>query len=409
MIWPVTMVVVAGGALAGGGVLSAKTGGLRARSEQGTQTFTINVDGASKAANESFIAYFPNVLRVHPGDAVVFHEVGDGEPHTATLGKLVDRAVSAFTKLTPTQQNNPPAAAVRADAKLPQFTAGQSLNVVPSAVDPCSLAVGIPSAKTPCAKTAVAAFDGTQSYVNSGWLASKAKFVIHFSSSTQPGAYRFMCLFHREGMIGKIVVVPASTPVASPGAQAALGRRQLAAAEAKAAPFVPVVRSGLQALASARHVQLPASVTADTAPVLAGGPGGIDEFGPKVTKVSVGSSVTWYLLGFHSITFNATKANNDIRKSASDGTVHFNLPALLAAGGPGEPRKPPSGGSQTNPKFLVVATSTWKGKGFHNSGAFGNSHGPPLIEGYKITFTRPGTYKYICTVHDNMKGTIVVG
>jgi len=31
------------------------------------------------------------------------------------------------------------------------------------------------------------------------------------------------------------------------------------------------------------------------------------------------------------------------------------------------------------------------------------------IEGYKITFTKAGKYKYICTVHDNMKGEVDVG
>jgi plastocyanin len=316
--------------------------------------------------------------------------------------------VSAFPPPTPAQQNNPPAAAVAADAKLPQFTEGQSFNVTPSAADPCYLASGVPSAKAPCPKTAPPPFDGTQSFDNSGWLGSKQKFTVHISSSTSPGTYYFICLIHREGMTGKIVVVPASTPVPSPSAQTALGKSQLKAAEAQIAPFVPIVRQGIQALAAAKHVQLPASVTAGTTPVLAGGPAGIDTFGPKVVKIPVGGSVTWYLLGLHSITFNSTAANNDVRKVAPDGTVHLNPRALLPAGGPGEPQKPPSGGSQKNPKFVVVAASTWNGKGFHNSGVFGNSQ-PPLIEGYKITFTRAGTYKYICTVHDNMKGTVIVG
>jgi plastocyanin len=40
---------------------------------------------------------------------------------------------------------------------------------------------------------------------------------------------------------------------------------------------------------------------------------------------------------------------------------------------------------------------------------FGNSFGPPVIEGYSLTFTHKGTCEYICTVHDNMKGAAVVG
>src|SRR5581483_9435642 len=155
--------------------------------------------------------------------------------------------------------------------------------------------------------------------------------------------------------------------------------------------------------------QAPASVTAGTAPVLAGGPAGIDEYGPKTVKIPVGGSVTWYLLGPHSITFNSTKANNDIRRVAPDGTVHINSAAIAPAGGPGEPGRPPTGGSQAHPKLVVVARTTWNGSGFLNSGVFGNSHGPPTIEGYRITFTRAGTYRYLCTAHDHMKGTIVVG
>jgi plastocyanin len=404
-MWSAAVGVGVVGVLVGAGVLSAKTSGSVVR--LGARTFTVNVDGANKAANESFIAYFPNVVRVHPGDTVVFQEAGNGEQHTATLGTLVDGAVSAFAKLTPAQQNNPPRAALQADAKVPGLTQGQSLNVIPASADPCYVAVGAPPLKAPCAKTAPVAFDGTQSYQNSGWLGKNARFTVHLSSSTRPGTYYFMCLIHREGMTGKIVVVSASTPVPSPSAQAAVGQHQLAAAEAQIAPFVPAVRKGIQALAAAFHTQLPASVTAGTAPVLAGGPS-IDEYGPKVIKIPVGGSVTWYLLGFHSITFNATKANNDIRKTAPDGTVHINPLAVLPAGGPGEPQNPPSGGSKGKPKFVVVAKSSWNGKGFHNSGTFTNSHAP-LVEGYKITFTRAGIYKYICTVHDNMKGTIIVG
>ena len=47
--------------------------------------------------------------------------------------------------------------------------------------------------------------------------------------------------------------------------------------------------------------------------------------------------------------------------------------------------------------------------GFLNSGIFANSNPPSNIEGYKITFTKAGKYKYICTVHDNMKGEVDVG
>ena len=139
----------------------------------------------------------------------------------------------------------------------------------------------------------------------------------------------------------------------------------------------------------------------------AGVNGEIDEFGPRKLHIPVGGTVTWWITGDHSITFNSTKKNNDVR-TVRGGKVHLNANALAPVGGKGEPRKPPRGGTRKHVKLAVVASQRWDGKGFHSSGVFTNSE-PPNIEGYRLTFTRKGTYNYICTVHDKMKGTIVVG
>jgi plastocyanin len=246
-------------------------------------------------------------------------------------------------------------------------------------------------------------FTGRQSYYNSGWLNSNQRWSVHLSSSIAPGTYHFMCLLHREGMTGKVVVAQPGTAVPTPAAQYAAGQRRLAAIEAKLAPAVAAERQG--------KFQLPAQPPG-TGVVVAGAgtqaaqEASIDEFGPRPIQISVGQSVTWWLMGPHTITFNSNKTNDDIRATAPDGTVHLNPKALAPANGPGEPHGPP--GPVKGLKFKVVAATSWNGQGFHNSGIFTNSFGPPLIEGYKITFTRAGTFKYICTVHDNMKGTVVV-
>ena len=404
VVWSTVVAVVVLGALAGAAGLSARTGALRTGSS--VQTFTVNVDGANKSANESFIAYFPSVVRLHAGDTVVFHYVGVGEPHSVTLGTLANDAVAAFEALTPKQQRGqPPASALAADAKVPSLFPQGPGDVVPVSANPCLVESGIPSSTGPCPENPGSEdFTGREAYDNSGWMNSQAKFSVHLSSGMAPGVYRFMCDVHREGMTGRIVVVPASTPVASPAVQFAAGQKRLAGLEARLQPAVNAERQGKPPV----PVTLPGKAT-----VLAGsrspavGLASIDEFGPKVLKVPVGGYVIWYLLGLHSITFDSSKANNDVRKTAPDGTVHLNLPALLPAGGPGEPGHV-SGGSGKGVTFKVVAESTWNGRGFHSSGIFGNS-GPPLIEGYRIRFTRAGTYNYICTVHDHMKGTIVVG
>ncbi len=374
----------------------------------GSETFRVNVDGRNKSVNENFDAYFPNVVRAHAGDTVVFDYVGVGEPHTVTLGTLANSAVSAFEGLTPAQQNNPPKTALAADSKLPQLTQGNSLNVVPSAANPCYLASGVPSGgKAPCPAAAKPAFDGQQAYYNSGWLKANEKFTVRLSSSTPPGTYRFLCLIHREGMSGKITVVPAGTSVPSPAAQFALGQKQLARDEA------PLV--GPAKLLAEGKPPIPGLTLPGSNPVLVGSgapgsatAGAIDQFGPRIVHIPVGGSVVWWLTGLHTITFNSTAANNDLQTVYKNGDVAINEAAAAPAGGPGEPAKPPTGGTKTQINFKVVASKSWNGKGFLNSGVFGNSQ-PPNIEGYKLTFTRAGTYKFICTVHDNMKGTIVVG
>jgi plastocyanin len=379
---------------------------------RGAQTFTVDVDGHNAKVNEAFIAYYPSTVRVHAGDTVVFHEVGNGEPHTVTLGSLTNTVLSAFEKLTPKQlAGTPPKSFLRLDAKVPQLLPQGPGDAIQSGANPCFVTTGAPPAKSACPKVAQPEFTGKESFYNSGWLDSNAKFTVHLSSGIAPGTYRFMCLLHREGMTGKVVVVPSSTSVPSPSAQFAAGQKSLQATEAKLQPAATALAQGKPPL----PVKLPGAN-----PILAGSgtqsvqEAAITQFGPTKVHIPVGGSVTWYLIGPHSITFNSNKSNDDIRSVAPDGSVHLNPKALAPAGGPGEP--PPKGGgggggggsSNAPPTFKVVASTSWNGSGFLNSGVFVNS-GPPLVEGYKLTFTKAGTYKYICTVHDDMKGEVDVG
>jgi plastocyanin len=216
-----------------------------------------------------------------------------------------------------------------------------------------------------------------------------------------------MCAIHREGMSGKIVVVPSGTQVASPSAQYAGGQKALQATEAKLATADAALKQG--------KPPLPIAVPGQNH-VLAGSGNPavqdafISQFGPQTVHIPVGGSVTWWFLGGHSITFNSDKSDNDVRAVAPDGSVHLNPKAVGAVNTPGEPPSKGGGGpgaSNAPPTFKVVAAKSWNGQGFLNTGVFLNS-GPPKIEGYKLTFTKAGTYHYICTVHDDMKGTVVV-
>jgi plastocyanin len=397
------LVSVSGAVLAAALVATVSAFG---RSTGGAQTFTVNVDGKNPRANEAFLAYYPSTVRAHPGDSVVFHMVGNGEPHTVTLGTLVDPAVAAFDKLTPAQkQGTPPKSFLLLDGRVPQLFPQGPGDATQSAANPCYLASGAPPRKGACPKTAAPAFSGTQSFYNSGWLDSNAKWTLHLSSSTAPGTYHFMCLLHREGMSGNLVVVPSSTSVPSPQAQFAAGQKTLAAHEATLQRPLVALRQG--------KPPIPIAVPGENV-VLAGSgnpassvEAAITEFGKAKISIPVGGSVIWYMLGPHTITFNSNRTNDDIRFVAPNGTVHINPKAVSPAGGPGEPATPPKPGKAPI-TFKVVAKASWDGKGFLNSGVFGNSN-PPVIEGYQLTFTHAGKYKYICTVHDDMKGEVDVG
>jgi plastocyanin len=156
------LVLVAVGVVAATGAFGAVRGASARTAGAGSETFTVNVDGKNPAMNESFDAFYPHVVTVHPGDTVVFHYAGVGEPHTVALGTLAAGAVTAFDKLAPAEQNNPPKSALAADAKVPQFV-GKGGALVVAAANPCYLASGEPPAQAGCPAAARPAFDGTQS------------------------------------------------------------------------------------------------------------------------------------------------------------------------------------------------------------------------------------------------------
>jgi plastocyanin len=390
-------------------LLAAGSAFAREGRTTGAQTFTVNVDQSSPKVNVSFLAYFPRAITVHPGDSVVFHWAGVGEPHTTTLGSLADSAVKLFNSYPPSVRHSngpPPPAFQKLDAQVPSLFPQGPGDATQSVANPCYQRVGpVGTAICPNSQHEQPAFDGRYAYYNSGWLNSGQKWTVHLSSGISPGTYRFMCALHREEMQGKITVVPSSKTVMSPSAQFALGQKQFKRA---LAPLLQPAAALRQGQPPVPHVTLPGAN-----PVLAGTgapntSGGVDEFGKQTVHIPVGGTVTWWLLGDHTITFNSDKSNNDIRLEAPDGTVHINPQAAGPSGGPGEP--PPShGGPQSGIHFKVVASSSWNGQGFHNSGVFVNSFGPPVVEGYALKFTKAGTYHYICTVHDHMKGTVVVG
>src|SRR5207248_1477458 len=155
--------------------------------------------------------YYPNTLKVHAGDTIDFKEVWSGEPHTVTMGKLVDAGLAAQDKA------DPHGAPLPAFAKLPSmFPSGQG-DLNQNAAQPCFMSGGDPSTiknNGACPKVTQPAFDGTQAYYSSGFLKKGTTFDVKLAPNIAAGTYRYYCNVHGPEMSGSFTVVgkDAKTP-----------------------------------------------------------------------------------------------------------------------------------------------------------------------------------------------------
>ena len=366
------------------------------------ETLPVDVDAVADFA-ASFLGYFPSELQAHAGDTVAFNNHFTGEPHTVTLGTQVDDIFDLVAEACPNggladpacQEFPPGAYADRynaANEKNPPLIPDDPTAPIPqAAAQPCFLATGAPPTDaTACTEQDQPAFDGTQTFYNSGWLEDQQVFSVQLADNLAPGTYFFYCLLHREGMSGTITVVDDATAVPSSAEVAAAGQTKLAG-----------LISGLQP-----EVDRLAAPTADEAQagsfVETVQEASINEFAPKEIGIPVGGSVTWNVVGFHTISFNAPESARPILLKASDGTVSINqestTPAIIAGPPEGDPSAPP-------PDPLNIDGGTWDGEGFASSGFIEAFEGTVT---YKLAFSATGTYTYLCLIHTDMEGTIAV-
>ena len=331
-------------------------------------------------------------MTVSPGDAVRFAENWTGEPHTVTMGSLVDSAL-------------PPANATAAQTqpafqRLPVLLPNGPGNAHQNAAQPCFLTSGEPPASPneACPKTTQPDFDGTQPYYNSGWLAPGDVFEVKLAADVKPGVYRYYCNLHGPPMSGKIIVRPkgAAIPTPSDVAKAATAERNTLASQARAAKRqadagdFPI--PGLKYLAGYAN---PHGAT----------PALINEFIPATIHAKVREPVTWTFLGVHTISFNSPFTPGAFLTRARDGSVTVNEQAEAPAGGPGVTRTP----SATTAGGAGIANTdggTYAGSGPRSTGLVDSR--PPILSSFTLTFTKPGTYSYTCLVHPGMGGVVEV-
>ena len=216
-------------------------------------------------------------------------------------------------------------------------------------------------------------FDGS-TLANSGLLQTPGtdKFDLTF---TKPGDYNYVCLVHSK-MTGVVHVQPQGRAYPQTQAQYDLQSRILRATYGAQA-------TTLQAVGLIDAVTKgPTQNTVGIGQLLSTGSLAVLRFLPSQNMIRVGQTVTW--------------TNRD---PETPHTVTFGTEP------PGGPfgAFPPSGTDPNNPGHATISSPTQS----VNSGFILNGLTSAT---FQATFTRPGTYSYICALHDDlgMVGTITV-
>lgn len=362
----------------------------------------LDVDGHPGAYVGSFLAYFPSEVSVTPGDTVDFRAVWTGEPHTVTMGTLVEKGLAAARAAGPDRNGPPPPDF----ASLPTLLPDGPGDLHQNASEPCFLETGAPptDAATPCPKTAQATtpFNGRQTYYNSGFLAENTTFSVKVAPDTAPGTYHYYCNLHGPQMSGTIVVKAKGTAVPSAAEVWAAGKAQRDAVVGQLAPVVAEAKAG--------HAVFQGYLAGYGKKGVEGA--AVNEFIPSTIKTKVAQKVTWTIIGPHTISFGAPDSVKKLFVKAPDGVLHANPQAGAPAGGAGAPPSPPGGGGPPPPPGPPVPKpidgGTYAGTGFHSSGVVVSFPGSPEFSSYSLTFTQAGTYTYVCLIHPGMAGQVQV-
>ena len=200
-------------------------------------------------------------------------------------------------------------------------------------------------------------------------------------SFPKKGTYGFYCTIH-PGMEGKVKVVGKGGKTPSKAKQHRTVNKQVKASVEKAKQLATVAPAG-------NVVQ--AGSDADEVAFLS--------FFPGTRAVTAGSAVEFKMSSdsteIHNVVFGPTDYVNGLAESFfAPGPQGIALDAMSVY--PSEPGP-------------VTVNGTSHGNGFANTGVLDADAASPFPASASVTFSTPGTYAYICTVHGpDMKGTIQV-
>ncbi len=202
---------------------------------------------------------------------------------------------------------------------------------------------------------------------------------------TKAGTFRYLCLVH-PGMNGSVRVLPKGRAVPSAHADA-------------------VARKAEYALALKRAKQL-AKFTPPANTFVAGHDSGSVSwfrFFPRAQTVSVGQTVH----------FSVSSKSEIHTVALGAGTPYFDTIEKNLVMAQPQPSGPPR--LQFNPMIFLPSDPTLPpytglnhGNGFLNTGVLDTNPSSAAPLGVDVTFAAPGTFKFECTIHPGMQGTITV-
>ncbi|MBV9325238.1 MAG: hypothetical protein JO352_15790 [Chloroflexi bacterium] len=199
---------------------------------------------------------------------------------------------------------------------------------------------------------------------------------------TKAGTYQYLCDIH-TGMGGVVNVV---APGAAADNQDAIDARRTSQVNAElATKAIPAIMSNV-------GEQQTEGSSAGLAAGVQNGLVDVQRFFPQRTTIKAGDTVTWIWKTTdtpHTVTFLGGQPAPDVVVPQP------------------QPNGPPK--LQLNPQMLAPAGNNmkWDGGTYLNSGFLQPMPGQPTPT-FSVTFVQPGSYDYVCLLHEGMVGTIVV-
>ncbi|HZR97163.1 MAG TPA: plastocyanin/azurin family copper-binding protein [Chloroflexota bacterium] len=261
----------------------------------------------------------------------------------------------------------------------------------PSGAQPPELIVPVPGTQDVQVNPLVAfpvqpapTYDGT-TYFNSGLPQPNQQDFEWTLTFSKPGAYAYLCSVH-PNMQAFVVVEPAGTAVPTQDEVTVQGQRE-------AQQYFADAQTAVQR----QQAAVPAAATGGTWTVSMDAPDSphyaLQRFFPQTLTIQAGDTVRWVnpsVAEPHTVTFRAGAP----RESEFTPIPQPNGPPMIMG----------------NPRVLapVVPPSPYDGQSYANSGFLGE--GFPFGRDFSLTFSQPGTYQYVCVLHEDlgMSGFVVV-